>query len=209
MKKIGLSILLIVSVFALSLPLLVSAEQIPKELPKALGLYLNSMEGLIKWEDMSLGYKLVENTERYFGYKKNTRYPFLNEKSWSAPKVKNVSGQELSMISYFTLGTKDPERFKLYRLRTGKDIYPYIMAAEEISLSVAPITGVPGLMGNMVQIVPDRVLTKGNYIFTESDLGNRIDRCWAFTVDGGEALWKVPGLGEQFLACLCAWCGIF
>jgi len=266
------------------MPFSLNAQQATEELPEALGTYLSAMEGLIKCGDISLGYAWA--TDQYtfytYGYKEDRIYPTLQK--WSAPEVRNVSGQNLSIILYFTLGARDPERVKLYRLRTGKDVKPFITIVEDVKLSAVPITEVPG----MVRLIPERVLTKGNYIFVEGDIdskllfsieskfqllgansfkkcleilnsfqimkrdlqkefenkgisisddanitvidknsrwqitnrdnkeylvkkqGKRLDiydssdkPCSAFTVDGGEELWRTPAIWEKCISCLC------
>jgi len=283
-------VVLLVGVIALCISLSISAQQATEELPKALGTYLSAMEGLIEWQETLLGHAWA--TKQYtfytYGYKGDRIYPTL--KKWAAPEIKNVSGQNLSIIIYFTLGAIDPEKFKLYHLRTRKDVKPLITTLEEIKLSAVPIMDIPGLVGNMVRLVPDRVLTKGNYLFLEGDIdskllfsieskskmffrtdskfedclkilnssriieedlqkefenngisvsndatitviqkGNkwritdidkkktylikkekeRLDiydsekRCWGFTVDGGDELWRNPPLWEKCIACLC------
>lgn len=194
MKNAKLSIIksVLLGIIVFSIPFLLKAQQateeLPKELPKTFGTYLNSMEGLIKWEDMPLGHSELGA-------------PTLED--WAAPKVKNVSGQELSIISYFALFTKVPENFKLYRLRTGY-FKPSIEPSEEIELSVEPITGIEGLAGNMVRIIPNRVLTKGNYLFVEGDI-NEVNRCWVFTVDGGEEMWRTFNFWNWCSSCLFFW----
>jgi len=193
-------VLFVASFIVFSIPLLLSAQQATEELPKALGTYLSAMEGLVKCDDIPLRH--VVPTEGFYGYKRNKPHPALKDvRDWS---VQNISAHELSIIVYFTIGTRDPERIKLYRLRTGKDIKPFITPVEEIKHSITPITDVPGaILGNMVRIVPDHILTKGNYLLVEDDI-DKVDRCWGFTVDGGEKMWRTPYIWEQCCAYLCA-----
>jgi len=181
---VGKSALFVASVFIFGILISIDAQQLPKylpgELPESFGVYLNAMEGLIKWEDMKLSGNSLKN--------------------WTPEKVKNVSGQNFSIISYFALLTKIPEHSRLYRLRTGH-FKPSLALGEEIKLSIIPVTGIPELAGNMVQIVPDRILTKGNYLFVEGEIG-KVDRCWIFTVDGGEVMWEIFDFWEWCSSCL-------
>ena len=183
-SSIGRSALLVASVFIFSISISIDAQQspedLPAELPETFGVYLSAMEGLIKWEDM----KLVGSSL----------------KGWTPEKVENVSGQDFSIISYFALLAKIPENSRLYRLQTGY-FKPSLTRGEEIPLSIIPVTGIPELAGNMVQIVPDRILTKGNYLFVEGKIGE-VDRCWIFTVDGGEEMWKKFDFWEWCSSCL-------
>jgi len=184
---IGNSVLLVVSVIGFGISVSIGAQQpavdLPKEAPETFGVYLNAMEGLIKWEDMRLSGTTLRN--------------------WTPKKVKNVSGQDFSIISYFALFAQIPENFKLYRLRTGY-FKPSLSLAEQIELSIIPVTGIPGLAGNMVQVVPDRILTKGNYLFVEGEIG-KVDRCWIFTIDGGEEMWRKFDFWEWCSSCLSFW----
>lgn len=186
-SPIGKSALLVASVFIFSISISIDAQQLPEDLPKELpetfGVYLNAMEGLIKWEDMKLSGSSLED--------------------WTPEKVENVSGQDFSITSYFALLAKIPENSRLYRLRTGY-FKPSLALGEEIKLSIMPVTGIPELAGNMVQIVPDRILTKGNYIFVEGKIGE-VDRCWIFTVDGGEEMWEIFDFWEWCSSCLSFW----
>lgn len=191
-------VFLLVSAIALSVPPLLNAQQATEELPKALGTYLSAMEGLIKWQDMPLGHAWPPKQYTFYtyGYKKDKIYPTLRE--WAAPGVKNVSGQDLSMILYFSLGARDPERVKLYRIRTGKDVKPLITPIEEIGLTAVPIiTDIPGLAGNMVRLVPDRVLTKGNYLCVEGDIDSKLVLLFSI-----ESKFKLLGTDTRFADCL-------
>ena len=183
-SSIGKSALLVASVFIFSISISIDAQQspedLPEELPETFGVYLSAMEGLIKWQDM----RLVGSSLR----------------DWTPEKVENVSGQDFSIISYFELLTKIPENSRLYRLQTGY-FKPSLALGEEIRLSIIPVTGIPELAGNMVQIVPDRILTKGNYLFMEGKIGE-VDRCWIFTVDGGEEMWQKFDFWEWCSSCL-------
>ena len=183
-SSIGKSALLVASVFIFSISISIDAQQspedLPEELPETFGVYLSAMEGLIQWEDM----KLSGNSVR----------------DWTPEKVENVSGQGFSVISYFELLAKIPENSRLYRLQTGY-FKPSLTRGEEIPLSIIPVTGIPELAGNMVQIVPDRILTKGNYLFMEGEIG-KVDCCWIFTVDGGEAMWETFDFWEWCSSCL-------
>ena len=194
--------LLVAGAIALSMPVLLSAQQATDKLPDALGTYLSAMEGLIKCRDITLSHVVPTDKLTFYGYKGGISHAALKYKGdWTVP---SVSGQQLSIIVYFTIGTRDPERIRLYRLRTGKDIEPFITPSEEISYTVAPIADVPGAaLGNMVRLIPDRVLTKGNYLLVE-DAIEKVDRSWGFTIDGGEEMWRTPKFWERCCASLCA-----
>lgn len=169
--KSAMLILMGIMVFGIST--VSSAQQAAEELPKALGTYLSAMEGMIKIQDMPLKHAWAANQYTFFtGYKEDRVYPFLEK--WAAPEIKNVSGQDLSMVVYFSLGARDPEKIKLYRLRTKKDVKPFITMLEEVRLSAVPITDLPGLAGNMVRLVPDHTLQQGNYIFMEGDIDSKL-----------------------------------
>lgn len=197
------SILFVSVAIALITPVLLSAQQATDELPEALGTYLSAMEGLVKCKDIPLRHVIPTKELTFYGYKGGKPHVALkNVGDWSVP---NVSGQQLSIIVYFTIGTRDPERIRLYRLRTRKDIEPFITPSEEISYAIAPITDVPGAaLGNMVRLVPNRVLTKGNYLLVEDEI-DKVDRSWGLTVDGGEEMWRTPEFWEKCCASLCAW----
>jgi len=185
--------LLIFSAFYLFVAISVNAQQSMEEFPKSLGTYISTMEGLIKCPDITLGHT---------GYK-NGRYQATLE-DWNPP---NVSSQKLSIIVYFTIGSRDPEKIKLYRLQNGKDIYPSITPIQEIKfLSVEPITSIPGAtLGNMVRLIPENILTKGNYIVVENEINNnKVDRCWGFTVDNGEKIWRTKSFLDKCCAFLYA-----
>ena len=193
-------ILFVTCVIALGAPVLLSGQQATEELPEALGTYLSAMEGVVNCKEISLRHIMPTEKVTFYGYKWGELHPALrNVEDWSVP---NVSGQELSVIIYFTIGTRESKKIKLYRLRTGEDIEPFITPADKIEHSVTPITDIPGThLGSMVRLVPDQVLTKGNYLLVE-DYIERVDRGWGFTIDGGEEMWQTPSLWDKCCASL-------
>lgn len=166
------STLFVACVIVLGAPVLLSGQQATEELPEALGTYLSAMEGMVKCKDISLRHIMPTEEVTFYGYKWGELHTALrNAGDWSVP---NVSGQDLSIVVYFSLGARDPEKVKLYRLRTKKDVKPFITMLEEVRLSAVPITDLPGLAGNMVRLVPDHILQKGNYIFMEGDIDSKL-----------------------------------
>jgi len=196
------STLFVACVIVLGTPVLLSGQQATEELPEALGTYLSAMEGMVKCNDISLRHIMPTEKVTFYGYKWGELHTALrNVEDWSVP---NVSGQELSVIIYFTIGTRESKKIKLYRLRTGEDIEPFITTTHKITHSVTPITDIPGThLGSMVRVVPDQVLTKGNYLLVE-DYIERVDRGWGFTIDGGEEMWQTPSLWDKCCASLMA-----
>ena len=200
--------LLIFSAFYLFVAISVNAQQSAEELPKSLGIYLSTMEGLVKCPDITLRHIIPDENQAYYGYRNGRYHTTLGD--WNSP---NVSSQKLSIIVYFTIGSRDPEKIKLYRLQAGKDIYPFITPIEEIKFSsVEPITSIPGAaLGNMVRLIPENILTKGNYVIVENNIdnttetpNNKVDRCWGFKVDNGEKIWRTPSSWEKCCAYICS-----
>ena len=150
-------------------PLLGIAAQENSELPKALGMYLSSKEGLIKLEEDA---HFLQN--------------FKEQVYW--PEAADVTGENLSIISYSAFAAlRDSEQFHLYSLAAKSDKPPYIHPSDEIALSIEPIVGVPGLIGNMVKLVPQNQLAQGNYLLTY-DAIDYAETCWRFTINGGRQL---------------------
>lgn len=172
-----------------------------EELPEALGMYLVTKQGLRKWEEMPL---LHKKKSKLLGGEEIS--PALN--TWTSPPVEDVKSENFqTIIAYYAFGAKDPEDFKLYRLIPKKDFKPHIKAANKINLSIVPITGVPGILGNMVRLTPETVLSKGNYLLTEGHI-ETANRCWGFTINGGEQMWQEITVAQVGCGCLLAGVGI-
>lgn len=151
-----------------------SKKKIPEELPEALGMYIKTKQKLIEWGKVGI-HHAEDNEIRLY-----------KQAGSSTPDVKP---HNLFFLSYFSFGARNPEDFRLYRLKPRATYKPGIEPETEIELILKPITGKPGILGNMVKVVPKTRLRKSNYILTEGSI-RLADSAWLFSVDGGYRLWK-------------------
>lgn len=145
-----------------------------EKLPEALGTYLSTREGLLSLKE--------EGKVEILDFYREQLSPGLRD--WTG--LKNTNGPNVFLISYAAFGAmRDPERFRLYRLATKVETKPYIQSPAEIEFSVVPVVGVPGLLGNMVKLIPKEGLIRGNYLLTYPGIERGVELSWRFTIDGG------------------------
>jgi len=154
-----------------------SNEETPEELPEALGIYFLVGKKMSKWGEVGIRHTLEKDKNRI--------------KLYSRPNssIPNVKSGKPSFLTYFSFGSKNPEDFRLYRLKPQAAYKPEIIPEGEVELSFKPIVGKPGILGNMVQIIPEVRLTKNNYILTEGDIYHA-NSGWMFKIEDGYPLWK-------------------
>jgi hypothetical protein len=165
----ALSYMLFIFSFFVANPIL-PAQTIEK-FPEALGTYLSADEGWLSLKEEG-GFKAYEGQIP----------PELRD--WT--NLNNTNRQDAPIISYSAFGAmRDPEKLRLYRLATKTETKPYIQPPAEIELSIVPVLGVTGLLGNMVKLIPKGSLVKGNYVLTYPGIEKNVELSWRFTVNGG------------------------